>query len=282
MSPLQKDKAFLIGISVCASLAGVISIFIFAFLAKESVPALVGIHPWQFVTDATWFASENQYNVLPLLYGSILVSVGAVVFATPLGVLSGLFCNFYGPPAITGIYRSMVHLLAGIPSVIFGFWGLVSLVPLVGRIHPPGPSLLAGIIVLGLMILPTIMVILDGAMATFSLSYLNSAVALGLSKWGMVRGLILPSLRKQVLVSMLLGLARSIGETMAILMVCGNIVRFPESVFNPIRTLTANIALEMPFAMNVHRSALFFTGLIMMVLVTMLMIMAQTKSRRRA
>ena len=282
MSLWQKDKAFLFVLSVCASLAGVISIFIFFFLAKESVPAMAGIGLSQFVMDETWFASENQYNVLPLLWGSVLVSVGAVAFATPLGILSGLFCHFYAPSAIAGFYRSMVHLLAGIPSVIFGFWGLVSLVPLVARIHPPGPSLLAGVIVLGIMILPTIMVILDDAIANLSRLYLNSTVALGVSKWGALKGLILPNLRKQVGVSILLGLARSIGETMAILMVCGNVVRFPTSVFNPIRTLTANIVLEMPFAMNVHRSALFFTGLIMMVLVAILMSTAQTRTSRQA
>ena len=163
----------------------------------------------------------------------------------------------------------MIELLAGIPSVVFGLWGLVVLVPLIGRWHPPGPSLLAGILILAVMILPTIMLVAQASMAQVPSSYLHTATALGLSRWTMIRYIILPTARSGIVTGVLLGVARALGETMAMLMVCGNVVQIPSHLFDPIRTLTANMALEMGYALGQHRSALFVSGLMLMGLVAL-------------
>ena len=161
------------------------------------------------------------------------------------------------------LYRRLIELLAGIPSVVYGFWGLVTLVPLIARVRPPGPSLLAGILILTIMILPTITLMAHAALAGVPKHYLQGAAALGLSRWATIRGVVFPAARSGLFTGVILETGRAIGETMAILMVCGNVVRTPHSLFDPIRTLTANIALEMGFALGDHRSALFVSGLLL-------------------
>ena len=169
----------------------------------------------------------------------------------------------------------MVELLAGIPSVVFGFWGLVVLVPIIGRWHPPGPSLLAGILILTLMILPTIMLIAHISIAQVPVAYIQSATALGFSRWSLIWHLILPTSQIGLFTGVLLGSARALGETMAVLMVCGNVVQTPSHLFDPIRTLTANIALEMAYALGNHRAALFVSGLLLMGLVILFVGLAE-------
>ena len=150
------DRLLLIALGLCATIAGVISLFIVFFLLKESIPLLqnIGIH--RFFSDQSWTPSQQQYNLVPMIVGSLLAMAGAVAIAAPLGILSAIFCQYYAPGAIASLYRRLIELLAGIPSVVYGFWGLVVLVPMIGRIHPPGPSLLAGILILVMMILPLI------------------------------------------------------------------------------------------------------------------------------
>jgi len=154
--------------------------------------------------------------------------------------------------------------VSGIPGVVYGFWGLVVLVPLINRLHPPGTSLLAGILLLALLITPTIALIADASLAAVPQEYLQGAVALSLSRWGTIREIVLPAARSGLFTSIILGTGRAIGETIIVLMVCGNIVQIPSSLFEPIRTLPANIALEMDFALGDHRSALFVCGLLLM------------------
>jgi len=169
----------------------------------------------------------------------------------------------------------MVELLAGIPSVVFGFWGLVVLVPIIGRWHPPGPSLLAGILILTLMILPTIMLVAHASIAQVPVTYIHSATALGFSRWSLIWHVILPTSQVGLFTGVLLGSARALGETMAVLMVCGNVVQLPSHLFDPIRTLTANIALEMAYALGTHRAALFVSGLLLMGLVILFVGLAE-------
>ena len=218
---------------------------------------------------------------MAMVWGSLFATLGAVLLATPLGVCSALFCHFYAPTWLTGPYRKLIELLAGIPSVVYGFWGLVVLVPLIRQLHPPGPSLLAGISILTIMILPTIALMADTSFAKVPSEYIRGAVALGLSRWTMIRCVIVPAATSGLWTGIILGMGRAIGETMAMLMVCGNVVQTPTSFFAPIRTLTANIALEMAYAVGNHRSALFFTGLLLLGMVIMMVLTADRVKQRQ-
>jgi phosphate transport system permease protein len=258
-----------------ALMAGGLLLLVVSFLCRESWPALQYIGVWRFFSDPDWYPTENSYRLTPMIWGTIWATAGSVLLASPLGILSALFCHFYAPPLLSRWYRRMVELLAGIPSVVFGFWGLVVLVPLIGRWHPPGPSLLAGILILTLMIIPTIMLVAHASIAQVPVAYIHSASALGLSRWSMIWHIILPTTKVGLFTGILLGLARALGETMAVLMVCGNVVRTPSHLFDPIRTLTANIALEMAYALGQHRAALFVSGLLLMGLVVLFVGLAE-------
>jgi phosphate transport system permease protein len=206
---------------------------------------------------------------------------GSVLIATPLGILSAVFCHYYAPPAIARLYRRLIELLAGIPSVVYGFWGIMVLVPLIAEIQPPGPSLLAGILILTIMILPTIALMADASLANVPQQYIRGAAALGLPRWATIRGVVFPAAKSGLFTGVILEIGRAIGETMAILMVCGNVVQIPSSIFDPIRTLTANIALEMAYALGDHRAALFVSGLVLMAMIVALALAAEWISRGR-
>ena len=265
----------------CAALAGAILLLIVVFLVAESLPVLrhVGLAP--FFTDSAWHPAEKLYNLTPMLWGTLFAMTGAVLVATPLGILSAVFCHYYAPPVVARLYRRLIELLAGIPSVVYGFWGLVSLVPLIAKVRPPGTSLLAGIIILTIMILPTIALMADAALAAVPQQLLRGAAALGLSRWATIRGIVFPSAKSGLFTGVILETGRAIGETMAVLMVCGNVVEMPRSAFDPVRTLTANIALEMSFALGDHRSALFVSGLLLMAIIVALAVAAEVISKER-
>ena len=286
MSPSSNDAALLWALRTVAALAGVIVLLILWFVARESLPALVDIGPLRFVGDASWHpdavAARGSFNLAPMVWGTLLVTAGAVVLATPLGVLSALFCRFYAPPSLAVGYRRILELLAGIPSVVYGFWGLVVLVPLIAAWAPPGASLLAGILIVALMILPTVALFADAAIANMDPAHLRGAAALGLSRWGTVGGVVLPAARNGIATGVILATGRAIGETMAVLMVCGNVVQVPDGLFAPLRTLTANIALEMAYALGDHRGALFVSGLLLMVMVLVLVALADRLDGERA
>ena len=265
----------------CAIVAGAILLLIVVFLVAESLPVLrhVGLAP--FFSDSAWHPAEKLYNLTPMLWGTLFAMIGAVLVATPLGILSAVFCHYYAPPVVARLYRRLIELLAGIPSVVYGFWGLVSLVPLIAKVRPPGTSLLAGIIILTIMILPTIALMADAALAAVPQQLLRGAAALGLSRWATIRGIVFPSAKSGLFTGVILETGRAIGETMAVLMVCGNVVEMPRSAFDPVRTLTANIALEMSFALGDHRSALFVSGLLLMAIIVALAVAAEVISKER-
>lgn len=275
LSRSRNDVLLMWILRILAGLAGSLLLLVVGFLLHESWPALRQIGLSRFLTDSDWFPTENSYGMTAMILGTLWAAAGSILLAGPLGILSALFCQYYAPPAVGLWFRRMIELLAGIPSVVFGLWGLVVLVPLIGRWHPPGPSLLAGILILTLMILPTIMLVAHASMAQVPFTYLHTATALGLRRWSMIWHIILPTAKSGLLTGVLLGVARALGETMAILMVCGNVVQIPSHVFDPIRTLTANMALEMGYALGQHRSALFVSGLVLMGLVALCVNMAE-------
>jgi phosphate transport system permease protein len=271
----HKDKLLLEILRVISAIAGTIVILILIFLFKEAFPVLQDVGILRFFTDPSWNPSEDLYELLPMLWGSLLVMIGSVLIATPLGIISAIFCQYYAPRHIARVYRLLLELLAGIPSVVYGFWGLVVLVPMINRLQPPGTSLLAGIAILTLMILPTIALTAEASFANIPTEYLLGAASLGLSPWRTIWGIVIPTAKSGLITGIILETGRAIGETMAVLMVCGNVVQIPRSLFAPMRTLTANIALEMSYALGNHRAALFVSGLVLMTAIIILAIASE-------
>jgi len=249
-----------------AAVAGSITIGIVAYLLLESLPALHAVGPLRFLTDPSWNPVHGAYNVVPMVVGTLVVTVGAVLLAAPLAVASAVFGRFYVRGALSTLQRRVLETLAGVPSVVYGLWGLMVLVPALARIGPPGQSVLAGVLVLALMILPTIALVSDTALGAVPEIHLRGAAAAGLSRWAIVRSIALPTARSGILTGILLGTGRALGETMAVVMVTGNVAQIPDGVLAPVRTLTANIALEMAYATDAHRSALFVSGLVLALL----------------
>ncbi|CAE6798884.1 phosphate ABC transporter permease subunit PstC [Nitrospira defluvii] len=281
LSRWPTDRLLLWLLRGTATLAGAIVLLIVGFLVVEAIPVLRHVGIARFVTDPSWHPAEGLYNLTPMLWGTLFAMVGSVLIATPLGIFSAVFCHYYAPLAVARPYRKLIELLAGIPSVVYGFWGLVVLVPLIGSIHPPGPSLLAGIVILAMMILPTIALMADASLANVPPQYVRGAAALGLSRWATIRGVVFPAAQSGLFTGAILETGRAIGETMAILMVCGNVVQTPHSLFDPMRTLTANIALEMAYAFGDHRAALFVSGLVLMGMIVALVAAADWISHGR-
>lgn len=282
MSHRVKDGLLVAGLRLSAIASGSIVLLILGFLVVEAWPALrpggsIGVSG--FVSDPSWHPIEEKFNLLPMVAASLLAMGGAMVLAVPLGIASALFCAWYAPKGVAAVYRRVLELLAGIPSVVYGFWGLVVLVPLIGRWQPPGASLLAGILILTVMVLPTVALLSEAAIANVPRSTVNGAAALAMGRWSMIRRVVLPAAKSGIATACLLAAGRAIGETMAVLMVCGNVVQLPglspDGVFDPVRTLTANIALEMGYAFGAHRAALFVTGLILLGVIVALVVAAE-------
>lgn len=272
---LRLTDSLLRGIlSMGAVISALVMLLIVIFLILESWSLLGRISPARFFTDTSWHPLEGAYHLMPMLAGTLYASTGALLLAIPLGIASALFIVYYASPRLAKWYKRLVELLAGIPSVVFGFWGLTTLVPLINQIHPPGASLLAAILILALMILPTITLTAYSALMAVPDEFLRNATALGLSRWGMIRGVAFPAARTGIVAGIILATGRAIGETMAVLMVAGNVVQYPDGLFDPIRTLASNIALEMAYAMGDHRAVLFVSGLLLMLMVMMLSGMA--------
>ncbi len=282
LSLSRTDKQLVIVLRFCALLVAGIVLLIFLFLASESWPALNHIPLSHFFTDKSWHPAQGFYNITPMLSATLLATLGALILATPLGIASALFSRYYAPAFVASGYRRLIELLAGIPSVVYGFWGLTTLAPLIASLHPPGVSLLTAIVVLALMILPTIALTVDAALISVPDAYHKGAMALGLSRWCMITGVILPAAQSGITSGIMLGAGRAMGETMAVLMVAGNVVQHPHSIFDSVRTLTANIALEMAYAIGDHRAALFVSGLALMIMVLVLVNLAELFKRKRA
>ncbi len=276
---MTSDRILLWILRTSAVAAGLVTLLIFAFLIRESWPLLTQGSWFRFFTDDLWLPSARQFNLIPILAGTLLTASGALLLAAPCGILSGLFSAIYAGPKLSAFYGRIVELLAGIPSVVYGFWGLTTVVPIINEVNPPGASLLAASIVLAIMIMPTLALSAHASFRSIPGALLNSAYSLGLGPWGILRTAIFPSSQGALLSGIVVQSGRAVGETMAVMMVCGNIVQLPSSVFDPIRTLTTNIALEMAYAMGDHRSALFLTGLLLLTATLIILLIAEVITR---
>ncbi len=279
MFRLQNDFILIWVLRFFSLIAGMITLLIFVFIFAESWPALKHAGLFSFFTSLSWNPQEKLYNLSPMLAASLLSSVLAVLISAPLGVLIALFCRYYAPRPLAWIYRRFMELLSGIPSVVFGFWGLVFLVPIIAENNPPGTSLLTGVLILSMMILPTMTMAAEASFANVSSQHFAAAYALGLSRFRTLFQIVIPSAKKGLFAGLILQSGRALGETMALLMVSGNVVQLPDSLFAPMRTLSVNMALEMAYALGDHRSALFVSGLILIFLIIILVSLSHLISK---
>lgn len=277
----RADRALGVFLWTSGIIAASVALLVLAFVASAALPTLTVLAPWRFVSGGAWHPIDGAVDMTALALGSLLVTFGAIALALPLGLLVGAGTAIYAPPRLGGPLRVLLGVLAGIPSVVYGLWGLTVLVPLINRWHAPGASLLAGALVLSLMVLPTIALAVEASLRSLPGDLWRGSAALGLTRWSTLTGVALPAIRSGIGAGILLSVTRALGETMAVLMVCGNVVETPRGVFDPIRTLTANIALEMSFALGDHRSALFVSGLLLMALVVALAVAAEVIGKER-
>ena len=270
----RRDRWLLGVCTAAATLAGVIALLVVGFLVVEAAPLLVRHGPLAFFTDERWVPRDGQYGLLPMVAGSVVVVVGAVALSTPLGIGAALASALFAGPRLSRLLRAALAVLAGVPSVIYGFWGLTVVVPLINRVQAPGVSVLAGVLVLALMILPTMALLADAALRAVPAAFLQQGAALGLSPTAVALHVALPAARRGLVAASVLQVGRALGETMAVIMVMGNAIQVPGSVFDPARALTAHIALEMAYALGDHRRGLFVSGLLLMTVVAALLLLA--------
>lgn len=258
-------------IAACASVLAVALICFFLF--ANGLPAMGEIGIVDFLAGEKWKPGNDIYGILPMIVGSLYVTAGAIVVGVPIGILTAVFMAFYCPEKIYKPLKTATELLAGIPSVVYGFFGLVVLVPLVRDIGRSlgfggnGSSIVTASLLLGMMILPTIIGLTESSLRAVPQQYYEGAVALGATHERAIFKVVLPAAKSGVIAALVLGVGRAIGETMAVIMVAGNQARLPQGIFKGVRTLTANIVIEMGYAAGLHREALIATGVVLFVFI---------------
>lgn len=269
-----------------SALTGILSVaLICVFLFANGIPAIGKIGLFDFLLGKEWSPNDvpPAYGILPMIVGSIYVTAGAIVIGVPIGILTAVFMARVCPRPLYRFLKPAVDLLAGIPSVVYGFFGMITIVPLVKSVFGGrGHSMLAASILLGLMILPTIIGITESALRAVPQELYDGALALGATHERAVFSVILPAAKSGVLAAIVLGIGRAIGETMAVIMVAGNQPRMPAGILKGLRTMTANIVIEMGYAAELHREALIATGVVLFVfiLIINLSFSALNKERR--
>ena len=263
----------------CVSILAVLLICVFLF--ANGIPAMKEIGLFDFLMGRQWKPNNNIYGILPMILGSIYVTAGAIILGVPIGILVAVFMTRFCPKWLYKILKPAVDLLAGIPSVVYGFFGLMVIVPLIRDLFGgSGTSMLAASIVLGIMILPTIISVSESAIRTVPESYYEGSLALGASHERSVFRVVLPAAASGVMAGVILGVGRAIGETMAVIMVAGNQAALPRGLFSGVRTMTANIVLEMGYAADLHREALIATAVVLFVFILIINVSFSVLKRR--
>jgi phosphate transport system permease protein len=244
-----------------------ILLLITVFVFREGAPLIAKVGPSNFFST-DWHPTTGRYGILLMIVGSVVVTAGALMLGVPFGIACAIVLAEMTPPKLRGILKPTIEIMAGIPSVVYGFMGLIVLLPFI-RVHlgGPGASALAGSVILGIMILPTIIGISVDALEAVPRSYREGSLALGATEWQTIWRVVVPAARSGIVAAVILGLGRAVGETMAVIMVSGNSVQMPHSPLDSVRTLTANIALEMGYAAGDHRAALFATGIVLFMII---------------
>lgn len=274
------EEAIVKGILFIMALTSIISLGLITFFVfKEGLPFMIGYGIKDFIMGTTWNPSNQVYGIFPMIVGSVIVTIFAIVVGAPIGIAVAIYLVEIAPPRVTKLVRPAILLLEGIPSVVIGLFGMVVIIDIIRRItrgplsdflpagYQTGYSVLAGVLILAIMILPTIISISSDSIRAVPKEYKEASLAMGSTKWQTIYKVVVPAAKSGILAAVILGVGRAIGETMAIIMVIGNSVQLPipgwEAVFAPLRTLTGNIALEMGYAGPEHRQALFATGIIL-------------------
>ena len=253
-------------ISACASILAILLICIFLF--SNGIPAIAEIGVGKFLLGTTWKPLNNMFGIFPMIVGSLYVTAGAIVVGVPLGLLCAMFMARFCPKRLYSVLKPAIDLMAGIPSIVYGFFGILVIVPAVHNIFgTSGKGLLTASLLLGMMILPTIIGVCETQLRSVPEQYYEGSLALGATHERSVFFVLLPAAKSGVLAGNILGIGRAIGETMAVIMVAGNQAVIPESITSGVRTMTANIVLEMGYAEGLHREALIATGVVLFVFI---------------
>ena len=272
---------------VCAltSIAAVVLICLFLF--ANGIPAMKEIGLLNFLTGAKWKPGNDIYGILPMILGSIYITAGAVAIGVPVGLLTAIFMAFYCPKKLYGLLKPCTEMLAGIPSIVYGFFGMVVIVPCIRTVAAlfgadiSGSSILAASVLLGIMILPTVIGVSEAALRAVPSAYYEGAVAMGARHERAIFTVMLPAAKSGVLAGVVLGIGRAIGETMAVIMVAGNQPRLTGNILKGIRTMTANIVIEMGYATGLHREALIATGVVLFVFILIINLTFSILKRRK-
>lgn len=256
------------------------------FIFREGCPLIFKVGLSNFLST-TWRPGDGRFGISLMIIGSLVVTMGALALGVPLGLACAIVLSELAPARLRMILKPAIEVQAGIPSVVYGFMGLVILHPFIrNHLGGPGASALAGSVILAIMILPTIIGISIDALSAVPRSYREASLALGATEWQTIWRVVLPAARSGLVAAVILGLGRAVGETMAVIMVTGNAVQMPGSILDPVRTLTANVALEMGYAAGDHRAALFATGVVLFLIIMVLNgaagLARRPRNRRRA
>jgi phosphate ABC transporter, permease protein PstC len=278
------EKLIFICAAVSVAAVALITIFIFA----QGMPAIQRVGLFRFIFGTTWSPTNGSYGILPLIAGSMAVTLGALIIGIPTGLGCAVFLSEVVTKRQAGFFRSAIELLAGIPSVVYGFFGLAVIVPMVrglaGAVAPDagatGLSVLAGAIILAIMILPTIVSISVNSIESVPNAYREASYALGADRRETITKVILPAAKSGIFSSIILGMGRAIGETMAVLLITGNVAVIPHGIFSPAATMTGTIAMEMSYAAPDHQQALFAIGIVLFVIIVILNGFAQVVMKR--
>jgi phosphate transport system permease protein len=264
------DRAAKIAVIICALSSFIILLAIVGFIFKQGLPAFFQVGFFNFLFGLDWSPTNGQYGILPMIMGSLAVTIGSLVLAVPLGIACAVLLAEVAPVQVRRILRPAVELLVGIPSVIFGLVGMLLIVPAIRQVGGTGYSVAAASLVLMAMVLPTIISISDDSLRAVPRKYKEGALAMGATQWQTIWHVLIPAARSGIGAGVVLGAGRAIGETMAMIMVIGNAVMIPLSPLDPARTLTGNIAVEIQYASGVHESALFATAVVLLAFIIIL------------
>ncbi|WP_270600561.1 phosphate ABC transporter permease subunit PstC [Faecalicoccus pleomorphus] len=268
-------------LAACFSIVAVFFICFYLFI--NGLPAIAEIGPLKFLGGMEWRPNNDIYGIFPMIIGSIYVTAGAIVVGVPIGILTAIYMAYFCPKKLYRIIKPAVELLAGIPSIVYGFFGLVVIVPLIqDAFHTSGNTVLAASILLGIMILPTIVSVSEASLQAVPDSYYEGSLALGATHERSVFFVCLKAAKSGVLAGVILGVGRAIGETMAVIMVAGNQAVMPGSLLSGVRTMTANIVLEMSYATGLHREALIATAVVLFVFIMIINLSFSALKRKEA
>ena len=264
----KKEKVMKILFSIVASVSILSVVLICVFLLARGIPAITKIGPFKFIFGKNWNPENNEFGIFPMILGIIYVTIGAIIVGVPAGLLCAIFMSKFCSKKLYKILNPMIQLLAGIPSIVYGFFGLMVLVPLNSKIFGGnGMGIITASTLLGIMILPTIISVAQSSIEAVPNSYYEGALALGATHEKSVIKVVVKSASSGITAGVILGVGRAIGETMALVMVAGNASIIPNSITSMVRTLTANIVLEMAYATDLHEGALIATGLVLFVFI---------------